>query len=153
MSATELASASHAFSFARSRSIELGRTVPNWVRVTNSIARALEGSHSVEMLEERSDRLTLKLYRRHSLNPGWWAWSPTLTCSLSNDRRTLAFTLTWPEYGAAVLLAVLFGFFAITVDPLFASILVLPLLVAAGMFKDHERVTERIDDAVRKCLY
>ena len=153
MSAADLASTPPASFLTRSRSIELGRTAPNWVSVTNSIARALEGSHSVEVLDESNDLLLLKLYRKHSLKPGWWAWSPTLTVSLSNDGRVLAFTLTWPEYGAAVLLAVLFGFFAITVDPLFASILVLPLLVAAGMFKDHGRITERIDDAVRDCLH
>jgi hypothetical protein len=89
MSEAELVTNTHASMFARSRSIELGHTAPNWVSVTNSIARALEGSHSLEVLEEHSDRLTLKLYRKHSLKPGLWAWSPTLTVSLSNDWRTL----------------------------------------------------------------
>jgi hypothetical protein len=48
---------------------------------------------------------------------------------------------------------VLFGVLAIAVDTLFAYALFVPLLIVAGMFKDHERVTERIDDAVRECVH
>lgn len=153
MSAAELASTPQASFFTRSRSIELGRTAPNWVSVTNSIARALEGSHSVEVLDESNDLLLLKLYRKHSGYPGEWKPSPTVTFVLANGGRSLDFTLTWPEYGAAGWFFLLMVIIAIMAQNLFPYILVLPLLLGAAMFFDHRRITERIDDAVRDCLH
>lgn len=139
--------------FTRSRSIAVGRTPPNWMRLTNSVADALEGSHFIAVLDESSERLTLKLSRRHIPLPGWWGASPTLVFTLAPDGSTLDFDLTWPEYGAALVVGALLVILSVSAESLFPELLVLPLLIAAAVYFDHRRVANRIDDAVRESLH